>query len=315
VTVSKQAKYRLRIIAYYRGGRSVNVTCRHFGIGRIYFYEWYGRFNPHDLSSLEDRSRRPRRVRQATYDTAVISIVRKLRQGYPAYSAKKLAVIIRRDYGLCYSAATIGRIIQRFRLYFSAKIKASKQRAARAKQIWKRRKPYGLTTTRPRRLIEFDMKHIYLGGVKQYALVAIDVLTKETVIHLANRPRSYQAKLALSKAFAVFGRHAAIVTDNGSENCGQAYDYLRARGITHYFARPHQPKDKSHVENVIGKLQQECLDESGHHMTLAERDIRITAWLNDYHYFRPHQALGYQTPAEYCATLGLTIHRRKVSTM
>jgi putative transposase len=214
-----------------------------------------------------------------------------------------------------YSAATIGRIILKYRLYFRAKLLASRKRAQRAKQAWRMRKPYLLKAEKPRSIIEFDMKHIYLAGVKQYAFVAIDIYTRELVIHLARRPSSLQAKEALRKAIAIFGREVVIVNDNGSENGKYAYEYLRRENITQYFTRPHTPKDKPHVENVIGKLQQECLDEDRSHKTLEERAIQITAWLNDYHYYRPHQALNYLTPAEYCATLGLTIQRRKVSTM
>jgi transposase InsO family protein len=293
------------------------LTCRHYGISRSYFYKWYKRFNPRSLTSLENKSCRPHNLRPATYDTSFIGLIRKLRTDYPYLSAKKLARVIWRDYGISYSASTIGRIIKRFNLYFRAVIVASKKRAKRARQAWKCRKPYNLQrdTILPRKVIEFDMKHIYLGGVKQYAFVAIDVITKEAVIHLATRPSSLQARHALERVIAIFGTKIAIVTDNGSENCKLAYDYLKSHNIAQYFARPHTPKDKPRVENLIGKLQQECLDEYRSHMTLQERARQITTWLNDYHFFRPHQALNYLTPAEFCDTLGVTIHRRKVSTM
>jgi len=159
------------------------------------------------------------------------------------------------------------------------------------------------------------MKHIYLAGVKQYAFVAIDIYTKELVIHIARRPSSFQAKLALKNAVEVFGSNVVIVNDNGSENYKHAYEYLKQENIIQYFTRPHTPKDKPHIENVIGKLQQECLDEDRSHKTLEERAQQIALWLNDYHFYRPHQALNYLTPAEYCATLNLTILRRNVSTM
>jgi putative transposase len=220
-----------------------------------------------------------------------------------------------RDYGITYSAATIGRIIKRFGLYFRAVVLASKRRAKQAKQVWKQRKPYLLKADKPRSVIEFDMKHIYLGGVKQYAFVAVDIFTKEAVIHLARQPSSLQAMLALSKAVEVFGKELVIVNDNGSENYRHAYNYLKSHEITQYFARPHTPKDKPHVENLIGKLQQECLDEYRGHMTLEERERQVITWLNDYHFFRPHQALDYLTPAEFCDTLDITILRRQVSTM
>lgn len=316
VRLSRQAKHRLQVIEHYLNvTRNVSRTCRHYAITRSYFYKWFKRYNPRYLASLESRSTRPQSVRQATYDTGFVTVIRRLRTDYPSYSAKKLARIVFRDYDYHYSAATIGRIIKRFELYFRATVLRSKRRAHKARQVWKIRKPYLLKADKPRCVIEFDMKHIYLGGVKHYAFVAVDIFTKEAVIHLAGQPSSWQAKRALQKVLAVFGSDVVIVNDNGSENYRHAYEYLKQENVTQYFARPHTPKDKPHVENLIGKLQQECLDEDRRNMTLEERGQQITTWLNDYHFFRPHQSLGYLTPSEYCATLGLTILRRQVSTM
>lgn len=316
VKLSKQAKFRLQIIEHYlHTTHNVSLTCRHYAITRSYFYKWFKRYNPNYLVTLESQSTRPHAIRQATYDTDFVALIRRLRTDYPSYSSKKLARIVLRDYGISYSAATIGRIIKRFSLYFRAVVLLSKKRAKQARQIWKQRKPYLLQTDRPRSVIEFDMKHIYLGGVKQYAFVAVDTFTKEAVIHLGRQPSSLQAMLALEKVVAVFGKELVIVNDNGSENYKHAYNYLKSHEITQYFARPHTPKDKPHVENLIGKLQQECLDEYRGYMTLEEREQQIIRWLNDYHYFRPHQALDYLTPDEYCDTLGITILRRRVSTM
>ncbi len=118
VSLSREAKHRLRVIEYCLGCRSVALTCRHFGICRSYFYKWYKRFNPYNLKSLEDKSRKPHNVRSSTYDTNFISLIRKLRTDYPYLSAKKLARIVFRGYAFSYSAATIDRIIKRFGLYF-----------------------------------------------------------------------------------------------------------------------------------------------------------------------------------------------------
>ena len=123
-----------------------------------------------------------------------------------------------------------------------------------------------------------------------------------------------QSVMSIDKAVVVFGKNMVIVNDNGSENYKHAYNYLKTNNITQYFARPHTPKDKPHVENLIGKLQQECLDEYRGTMTLIEREKQIISWLNDYHFYRPHQALNYLTPAEFCEPF-ITILRRKVSTM
>lgn len=137
---------------------------------------------------------------------------------------------------------------------------------------------------------------------------------EKLVIHVAKSASSRQAKLALEKAVSVFGRDIAVLNDNGSENLGQSYQYLEQNGITQYFARPHQPKDKPYVERFIGSYQRECLNQWQRDIhNLADLDTYTTRWLNNYHYHRPHNSLNGLTPDEFCATLNLTITRRRVS--
>lgn len=322
-SLSSEAKFRLLFIDNYRNiTHNVNETCRLFDIARSLFYKWYKRFNPYDLSTLENRSSRPHRVRTVKYNTEVVSLIRKYRQckDTATYSAKKLACIIHRDYpdqlDLHVSAATIGRIIRKYNLFF-AEIDKKTRKRPRYSTPWKKRKPAGIHTklSTARTLIEFDMKHVYVGGKRYYAFCAIDVFTRESLIHVATTASSRQARLALEKVTAVFGKSIAILNDNGSENLGEAYAYLKEHGITQYFARPYQPKDKPYVERIIGTFQSECLNQWGADITnLVELDYYTARWLNNYHYFRPHDSLNELTPEKYCDTLGITIERRKVST-
>jgi transposase-like protein len=48
------------MLFYYFNGRNAARTCRHFGISRQTFYRWKRRFDRHDLTTLEERSHRPR---------------------------------------------------------------------------------------------------------------------------------------------------------------------------------------------------------------------------------------------------------------
>jgi transposase InsO family protein len=248
--------------------------------------------------------------------------VRKLRQEDPSFSSIKIAKILLRDFGIKISAATIGRIIRKFNLFLSRIIVMNKQRSVRLSRTWKirrekYRKPYGLKAIAPHQIIEFDMKHIKLGnGTRQYAFCAIDPYTKEAVVHIASRPSSSQARVALDKVLERFGKDVTILNDNDSENMGKAYDYLKGQDITQLFARPYEPKDKPYVENFIGKYQKECLNESlGDPMSVAERQAEADKWVRKWHFYRPHQSLEYQTPAEFCATLGITIPHGNLSTM
>lgn len=323
--LSPEAKFRLRFIEYYLNrSHNVSETCQVFGITRSLLYKWLNRYNVRDLASLENRSSRPHHVRSVAYSINLITKIREIRQDKDTatYSAKKIAVLLARDYPkdseLQASASTIGRIIQRFKLFFTEVARRAKERSKRAIAIWKKRKPAGLHTnlSQPRTLIEFDMKHIYADGQKYYAFCAIDVYTREALIHTATTATSRQAMLALQKVVAVFGKDVTILNDNGSENMGKAYNYLQQESITQYFARPHQPKDKPYIERLIGSYQRECLDQRRNDITnLNELDYYTTRWLNNYHYYRPHNSLQNRTPEEYCATMNITIKRREVSTM
>ena len=323
--LSKEAKHRLKIIDYFflKANKNVSLTARHFGVTRGYVYKWLSRFNPKCLKSLEDRSRRPKQTRKPLYDWETIALIRKYREDKDtcAFSAKKLAAIIKEDYPgtkFCISAATIGRIIKKYDLFFH-RIRQFTKRRTRQVRVWsklKKRRPAGLKATKPREIIEFDMKHIYVCNRKYYAMCSIDPVAKEAYLHLSRTCTSHQAKLALEDTVKIFGKDIVILNDNGSENKGKAWDYLEKQKIIQYFTHPYAPKEKPFVERFIGSLQRECLDVYKEDIVTEEDLIYyVNRWLNNYHFLRPHQSLNYETPAAYCAKMGITIYRREVYMM
>src|SRR5271170_3951992 len=78
------------------------------------FYRWLRRYSPLDLSTLESRSRRPRRLRQPTWDAALEQAVLKLRRQYPRWGKDKLAVLLR-GAGHAISVSMVGRILARLK--------------------------------------------------------------------------------------------------------------------------------------------------------------------------------------------------------
>ena len=313
--LSREAKLRLRVLEYYykKSNRNVTLTARYFGVSRNFVYKWIKRCRRWDLSSLENRSRRPKHVRTAQYDSNLVGIIRKIRKEYPSFSAVKISVLLLRDYAIKVSSATVGRIIKKFNLFFSKLITLHKDMSKSARHGWQKRKArermrYYMKPERPRHIIEFDMKHINNSSCRQYALCAIDTYTKEAVIHICSTPTAKNGCIAMQKVLERFGKDIIIVCDNGSENFGETFDLLEKQRVRQIFTRPHTPKDKPHIENFIGKYQKECLNESkDKRMTVEERQLEADKWLNDWHFYRPHQALNYMTPAEYCDTLGITI--------
>jgi putative transposase len=151
------------------------------------------------------------------------------------------------------------------------------------------------------------MKRVYLGGQKHYAFCAIDPVDKEAVVHIASSPSSRSAKAALEKAVARFGKDIKIVNDNGSENMKDAGSCLASLNITQYWTRPYSPKEKPFAERFIGTLQRECLDYNYTPLNVTELSEVVDAWLDKYHFYRPHQSLGFLTPAEFSPILGVSI--------
>ncbi len=317
--LSREAKLRLRVIDYYlnKSGRNVSLTARYFGVSRTFVHKWLKRFKNNNLATLETRSRRPKHFRDVQYDVEVVDIIRKIRREYPTFSAVKISVLLLRDYTIRISAATIGRIIKKYDMFFSKLVKLRRDHSKAGKRSWQTRKArerlkYYLKSDRPRRIIEFDMKHVNNSSRRQYALCAIDTYTKEAIIHICSKPTATNGSIAMQKVLDRFGTDITVVCDNGSENFGATFDLLISHNVRQIFARPHTPKDKPHIENFIGKYQKECLDESRDKcMTVEERQREADKWLNDWHFYRPHQALNYLTPAEYCATIGITILQTK----
>jgi len=302
-SLSKTAKQRLKWIDYYQThGNNARLTARHFGIAHRSFYRYYNRFQQQGLSGLESRSCRPQTVRRPTTPQPVIALVKQLRQSNPEYSKYKLAVILKRDHGYSLSPSTIGRIITRYNLFFPSPIKP-KRHPARLKSAQRVRKPKHLAIAKPGDLIEFDVKHLPNLGSKRYAFTAVDVVSKQAVIHVASTISSRQAAVAWAKTTTKLGLPKNLVTDNGSENMGAFEQLLDSQSTTHYWARVRTPKDKPVVERFIGSLERECIQWGGVATDLADQQQIIDSWLTKYHDYRPHQSLNYLTPNEYQAKL------------
>jgi putative transposase len=288
----------------------VPLTCRRFGISRPEFYYWNKRFDKHNLQSLENRPAVPLKRNRPKYSRELVREVRHIRENDHTYSAWNIHQILRRDkpYPDITGRAAIGRLISRENLFFRADAERRRKRPETAEDAHKRRrKP--LRASAPGEAAESGMKRIHLSGAKLYAFCALDNGSREGIIHIASSPSSRSAKRALREVVARFGRGIKIVNDNGSENKKDAEEFLAENSAVQYWARPYRPKDKPHIERFIGTSRREFLDECYGPMTAAELKEMADKWLDKYHYYRPHEALDYMTPAEFSDKTGLSIPR------
>ncbi|MFQ5932469.1 MAG: helix-turn-helix domain-containing protein, partial [Nitrospiraceae bacterium] len=159
VELSGEARRRLKWMDYYAAhGGNARRTCRHFDISPQTFYRWWRRYRRHDLTTLEGRSRAPRRRRQPTWSPALAAAVRQLRREYPRWGKDKLGVLLRRA-GWPVSTSMVGRILTR--LHQQGQLvepprRAVSARKARAWRPYAIRKPKDYAVTRPGDLVEVD---------------------------------------------------------------------------------------------------------------------------------------------------------------
>jgi putative transposase len=79
------------------------------------------------------------------------------------------------------------------------------------------------------------------------------------------------------------------------------------RGITLFVLPPRSPKLHGAVERANRTHTDEFYEVTDAPAELAALRVALRAWEIVYNTIRPHQALGYLTPAEYLASVGIDV--------
>ena len=98
---------------------NISLACRHFGIARSTFLRWALRFDPADLSSLEEQARIPHTVRQPETDEHTISLIREMRQREVLCNKETIAQRLQSEHGISLSPSSVGRVIRRHGFFFA----------------------------------------------------------------------------------------------------------------------------------------------------------------------------------------------------
>lgn len=295
--LTERAKYKIKILDWHRiHGNNASLTTRHFGIGRMTLYRWLKRFRHYGLTGLNEYSRKPNRVRIPITPWFVAARTVELRKQYPAWSKHKLAAILKRE-DLNTSESTVGRILKRRGLIDR---KTSKRRRKAALHP-RARFPRGLRIHQEGQMIQMDTKHIMLpGGRKFYQFTAIDVLGKRKVMRVYSSESSRNGALFLGECLASFPfRIQAIQTDNGAPFLKEFDKLCKELGLPHYFTYPRHPKQNTYVEISHGADEREFYQQGNVCSILPVMQENIKTWEDTWNNFRPHEALGQLTPAEY----------------
>lgn len=299
---------RLRAITIYLKTKDVSLVCKTFGISRATLYRWLKRYEPKDLRSLRDKSRRPKRLRQPKWSYELIKAVRELRQRYPRWGKEKLFVLLG-EKGFKTSAPTVGRIIRY--LKHRGDLVEPKINGISAKRRHRRpyaiRKPKDYEASEAGDIVQIDTLDIRpLPGIILKQFTARDIISKWDVIEARTRATSRTAKEFLDTVHRGMPfKIKAIQVDGGSEFFSEFEQECQSREIKLFVLPPKSPKLNGCVERAQRTHTEEFYEVYDCPWTIPELNKELKGWEHIYNCVRPHQALGYRTPLQFLKDTGI----------
>lgn len=293
---------------YYEShGHNTRLTCRHFDISPQTFYRWKRRYTPKNLKTLEDRSRRPRRVRQPTASADLIEAVLKTRQECPRWGKEKIARLLKED-GWQVSVSMVGRILKRLRDRGILKEPIHNSISVRKRlrqRPYATRKPKEYEAIEPGDIVQLDTMDVRpLPGVIIKHFTARDVVSRWDVLEVHSRATSAAAtgfihSLLARMPFPI----RAIQVDGGSEFQAAFEEECQRLGIKLFVLPPRSPKLNGHVERAHRTHTEEFYEVTDSSFELPELNQALLEWEKVYNTVRPHQSLGYLTPHRFLQRL------------
>lgn len=272
-------------------------------VSRATLYRWKKRLREKGPRGLEEKSRRPHRIRKPAWSNDLVSEVLALREEYPSWGKDKLAVLLRRSKWKI-SSSTVGRILvdlkRRGSLHEPPRglVKTKKKPQ---KRVYAIRKPHNYPVQQPGDLVQVDTLDVHpLDGAAVKHFTARDVISRWDVLEVhqratANTATEFLETIQARMPFPI----KAIQVDGGSEYRAGFEQACQRLGLKLFVLPPHSPKLNGRVERAHRTHLEEFYAVIPESAQLEKLNIALYKWERVYNQIRPHQALGYLTPAEY----------------
>ena len=297
------ARQRVRWMDHYATHGNGALTCRYFGISRQTFYRWRKRYNPRDLTSLEDHSHKPKRLRRPTWSSELAQAVLRLREQYPCWGKDKLVVLLHRE-GSQVCTSMVGRILTHLKARGVLK-EPLRNGISTRKRLWQRpyavRKPKGYSVVDAGDLVQVDTLDVRpIPGVIPKHFTARDIISRWDVVEVrtratANTATDFLSSLQARMPFPV----RAIQVDGGSEFQAGFEQACQQRNIRLFVLPPHSPKLNGCVERAQRTHTEEFYQVNDFPLEIAALNQELRLWEHTYNTVRPYQALGYLTPSAF----------------
>ena len=262
----------------FEQGLSKAAIARRLGRDRETIRLWLRGIEQHGQTGFLDKSaaacKVPRPARQV--DALVKRWIWQIREREEGCCGQKIAYFLEQEHGVKLSVPKIYEVL-------------AEKYVLRSK--WKKNKVRGdvPTAQAPREVIQMDT--VDFGGL--FAFTAVDIFSREADVLLRSMLTAESGAAFLHRCMRRrFNRFVEIVqTDGGSEFeaefAMQVWRYCRQ----HRIARPYKKNEQAHIESFNRTLRKECLGWSKYRPGDEPRlRARVEAFLERYHYHRPHLA-------------------------
>jgi len=140
-----------------------------------------------------------------------------------------------------------------------------------------------------------------LADGRRFRILAIvDDFSRECLCLVADTSLSgKRVARELDAIIAVRGRPLSCVSDNGTELTSMAIlTWSQEHRVEWHYIAPGKPQQNAFAESFIGRLRDECLNETLF-TSLAHARAALADWRHDYNTIRPHSGIGNVPPAAY----------------
>lgn len=315
VQINEQAKNRLRLLSAWstmrKQGATAEAAASVIGVSRATLYRWQERLERSGAKGLEEKSHRPKHVRQRCWGIDAIELIKDLRELYPCWGKEKLAILAARE-GIKLSVSTTGRILHYLKQRGLLATPAHKKwfySKKRPKRPYATRKPKDYEVLIPGDLVQVDTLDIHpFPKVHLKHFTARDMVSRWDVLEVYPNATSSNAKRFLSTLIARMPFPVrAIQVDGGSEFMKEFEKACADLKLRLFVLPPHSPKLNGRVERAHRTHLDEfyAVYDLDYFPPVLNRVLQ--EWERIYNRVRPHRSLDNLSPAEYIQTYHPTI--------
>jgi putative transposase len=234
-------------------------------------------------------------------EAQVVALMKEVVEERPTWGYRRVWAWLRYHHGLKINKKRVERLMRKHRWQVKARESTPRPRVSDS---------VSRTEVSDERWA-IDMTSAYSqqdGGLGITAV--IDCHDREIIgLCVSHRGRAQEAEQALEQAcLARYGlvyprgeERAQLRSDNGKVFTSKHFQACcKQYGLSQEFITPYTPQQNGMIERFFRSLKEECIWQH-HFKTFEEAKAAIEAWVSFYNTKRPHQALGYLSPAQHRA--------------